>query len=377
MTRREILDAVKALPVAEVLSRAGKELKRNGRGWECPVCEDRRQTRILTVNTSRWDCGHCGAKGSSADMWLRIQGLDPERLADEHYECLARLLGTSAPSRVEDIKIDPPGLSPKDVRWYWERMNTHRVVDQWTWMRNLRKVRAWPRHRPPPENAPTKTLSRVIKSSPCAVFPLFTTAPERCGQLFNLIIRPLKPYAVRKRDASAKQEYIKSLPLNWGSGSCADGRYPLCYGDPNGATKAPVLVLVEGFCDQAFASTLANDQTRVLGARCASDLRESWFCVLQGYKGKLWLLPHLDTPTERYPRGVGVEAMVELQRQLLAVGVDAHIWPWGWVLRELGMTVEQFRQAGGSDLNDLVRADRGMPMVEARKLARVWRGVVG
>ena len=40
-------------------------------------------------------------------------------------------------------------------------------------------------------------------------------------------------------------------------------------------------------------------------------------------------------------------------------------------------TVERMSRAGGSDLNDLVRADRGMPMVEARKLARVWRGVVG
>jgi len=360
MTRREILDAAKALPVAEVLSRAGRELKRNGRGWECPVCEDRRQTRILTVNTSRWDCGHCGAKGSSADMWLRIQGLDPERLADEHYECLARLLGTSAPSRVEVVPEERPRMSAEDVRQWWDRIG--RVSNQspiagWLESRRIMSyaIRAWPRALKAPASAPY--LQALLESGQCAVWPLWST---RSGDLHNLVIRP------------TTQGGQKAMTLNSGPGSCSDQGFPLSYGR---IADGCILVLVEGGPDWLTVSQWAAEGCIVLGARCAGDLANGWVRAIQAmpWLEKVIVVPHRDTPTERYPAGVGQYMAEQLKGQLDQIGIECRLFDWGPLLAR--MPEDARRRV--SDLNDLIRADKGAPLMSVAQLREYWKGVVG
>lgn len=372
MTRTELLDVCKSMPVAEVLSRWGLPYKSNGRGWPCPVCENRNQTHILTrVNPARWECGKCGSKGSSADLWLRLDGLDPDRLED-CWDSLERMAGASVERyEVKPVEATPALMSVAEVNEWWERgRKLQTTADQdaaerWAESRGLETgvpALPWPARLSLANRAPH--VDGLRRGGPVLVWPLYSLAEKPELEIVNLMLRP-----------SYKAEGVKAMTLNKGDGTCSDGGYPLSYGrrkriEEDGYTT---LIVVEGGPD--WATVLSMDlRAGVLGARCASDLSHGWAGAIRAmpWVADVLVVPHRDKPTERYPLGVGHHESAQLVDQLVAMGIRARLFKWGELLDH----VSRERRAGVSDLNDLIRRDRGAPIMSLSELEGLMRGMV-
>lgn len=399
MLPREIIDHVRSLPVAQVLALLGHTPNPRGRGWPCPKCGEAGRKAAIGHNGDVWYCHACGTGGSSVDLVLHARGLPVDRIETPQLEALAEVAGGSVTPWQPAVKpTPPPTMTPAQLAAYWRACDPVTVpVALWTWLA-LRgvststlalitaRVRPWSpglslRARP--------DLRAAVEAGVCAVFPLRSTHPERVGEIRNLMIRPIHPTVI---DRGERRPW-KSKPLAQGDGSCSDGPWPLVYGDPGPALDARVLVVTEGAIDTLTAEALSEglDGVRVIGARCAGDLRSSWSPWLAGFRGtSILLVPHLDKPTERHPDGDGLDAMRELRRQLVSTRPELALscpenakrprlrcFPWPALLQALKSSPLAFRASGLSDLNDLVRHDIDGPRIPWPELATYWRKIVG
>lgn len=316
----------------QVLARAGISIRPGERGWACPVCGDRQQCRVKR-DISRWACGKCDTYGDAGDLWLALQGrprAPRARLSESDWECLEGLLGGST---IELPPLPPPKPPmPRDElqRWWHGMARCSPAVAAWCRSRGVEpgdtgaivRPGQLPRSRPDLQDA-----------GPSAAFPLRTVT----GEIANVVIRPLEPGG------------WKSKPLARGDGACRDGDLPLMYGDARRLRGARVGVLVEGNMDRLTVETLCD--LPVVGARAAGDMRGLWGPWLQSLDVGRWIcIPHLDTPTESEPGGVGVHGMARA-----VVGLNVTWWPWEALIARSGVTVDQWRASGRSDLNDLLR----------------------
>lgn len=401
-----MIERVKALPVAEVLDRLGIPHKK-GRGWPCPRCgydKPMNGCGILPKDPSAWHCFQCRESGTAVDIWLLAQGLNPDSLGGREKEALEALVGGESiiASRPEPVE-ERPAMTPAQVLGWWRISSARGAV--WQWLEEARGVRltsaianntgCWTRPGQAPRQRPD--LAAAIEAGACAVVPLRSTHPDRLGQVRNLMLRPISPSLIdpieleRWHPPKRYPKPWKMKPVNWGGGSMIDGSFPLVYGDPTGALEADVLVIGEGWMDQVTGEALSQGmrRVRVVTARCADDLRLLMSGWLRGFAGrKIVQLGHLDRPRPEFPRGAGIEAMSELRGQLHAVRPDWCLdsgdrsrvlqwWPWRKVLAEVRSTPEAFRDAGFSDLNDLVRRDVQGPQIPWSRMQAIWKGMVG
>lgn len=332
MLKPDRLIELRKLTALDVLARVGIVTRPGARGWPCPVCGDRRQCRV-SRDIRRWACGKCHAYGDAGDLWLALQGrprTPGAKLTAQDWECLEQLLG-GAVVELEPLPPPKPTMPRAEVQRWWRGMS--RVSPE---------VAAWCRWRgvEPVDVGAVSRLGQLPRSrpdlrdaGPAAAFPLRAVD----GDVANVVIRPLWPGD------------WKSRPLASGEGACRDGSRPLVYGDPTPLRGAPLAVLVEGAMDVASVRMVCD--LPVVGARAAGDLRTLWGPWLRSLDvGRWFVIPHCDTPSQWAPRGEGLEAMT-----VATEGLEVTWWPWEALLARCGWTVDRWRQAGRSDLNDLLR----------------------
>lgn len=381
LTPRELIDAMKALPAKGLLRDLGFTLtSRDTRFYPCPACNaapaetDRHKRGVAqVVNNAAFYCYRCCTGGSTLDILLLRHGLDPKRMDDAAYRCMRDYLGEASQSLPERLQTPPapekpPLFTHRQVqRWYggmWRGIDCIRYwlditrglgeVDDLIKGNNIygaiESIRQLPIERP--------DLREAAAHGHCAAFPLYSLAS---GDICNVVIRPLTPFL-----PPGQSKPWKARTLNAGAGTTRDGGFPLVYGNPHAVPNPSMIVIVEGALDQLTALAMSPPDVLVLGAFCADDipLLASW-CLQQ--TAPIVLVPHIDKPTDRYPRGIGwgkMEALAEL--------TGARLIEWHSMLLPFGLNLQMFRESGRSDINDLVRRDMGDPITTIERLTPIW-----
>lgn len=389
LTPRELIDQIKAVPVLEMLRRLRYRISPNHRRFgPCPECgadkeKDRdRDPHVIRTDGKGYHCygPHggigCGHSGGSLELLLHHHGLDPKQMDDAAYACMRDYLGEAPQSLPERLQTPPvPEKSPlfthAQIMGWW-RLLSMLGGPYWyvhEWLEVSRGVRITdhgiaigagcafnhlPIERP--------DLREAAAAGPFAAFPLYSLAT---GEICNVVIRPLTPFL-----APGQSKPWKARTLNAGANTTRDGGLPLVYGNPNAVKNPRLIIIVEGYLDYLTALAMSPLDVLVLGAFCADDipLLAPW-CRQQTVP--IVLVPQIDKPTDRYPRGIGwgkMEALAEL--------TGARLIEWRALLLTFGLNRQLFRESGRSDLNDLVRRDMGDPVTTIERLTPIWQRVL-
>lgn len=385
MNHRELIAAASNLDAASLLERRGARLTNNRTRFSpCPACgeggDKGRGVCVITKTRRGFQCyangsgSGCGAKGSSLDILLYLEGLDPKApFTDTTYEAIARELGEHTGSSVQQRPPEPPApplFTQPQIAGYYRSMCEGRgdaPVKRW-----LCETRGLPwdgsytcgvaiLERQIPSSRPD--LRAALAHSPAAVFPLYSTHPDRLGQFANLVIRPIMPTVI---DPGDKRPW-KAKCLNRGPGTTRDDSHPLVYGNPILRPHHRRVIVVEGALDQATLDAIAGHNSLTIGAFCAGDIP-----LLAGYLNPIELpvilIPHLDRATKAHPGGAGQETMAALH----TLFPRSTLFDWPVFLNHFGITLEQFAAAGATDVNDLVRTDNGPRIATFNELRRAW-----
>lgn len=383
MNHRELIEAANALNAASLLERRGARLTNNRTRFSpCPSCKSGsdkgRGCAVIHRSGKGYYCPRCETKGSSLDILLLIEGLDPKAAFTEStYEIIARELGEQVGSSVQGRPPEPPKpplFTRAQIEGYYRAMRQGRgdaPVKHW-----LCEVRGlpWDRFYLPgvailPRQIPSSRpdIRAAVEAGPCAVFPLYSTHPDNRGQLSNLVIRPISPTVI---DPDEKRPW-KSKCFNSGDGTTRDAGHPLVYGDPAPFPGYRRILVVEGALDQMTVETIVDTRnTLVIGAFCAGDI-PLLASYLHNCAAPVTLVPHMDKPTKHHPGGAGQEAMAKLQ----SLVPNATPFNWPALLSRFGLTLETFAARGATDINDLIRTDNGPRIATFEQLQKAWHEV--
>jgi len=405
---RELISKVKALEVRTVLERRGLAWKR--RRFVCPGCgHTGGGCSSHRGDDRRWTCHSCGRGGSSLDLVLLLESIDPEdRLSRQAVEVLEREAGEALPpprSREEVRRQERPGMSERELWRWWQTSQEQRPEAVELWLRETRGISFLPwlevgEYREPRQVPETRRpdIAAAVSAGVCAAVPLRSAAS---GRISNLIVRPLFPSVV----AEGTDRPWKARALNTGAGSTRDGLLPMVYGDPRRALSAPLLLVCEGWVDSvtgaALLEALAVRQAAAVAAYCADDLSAVWTSWLPRRTGRRTVfLPHLDERQATCkPCGYRRRRLSRLEVPLLPGGgcggcggpVDIYrpgpdemgkarescpggVWfHWRAALEYLGWTLERFQAAGLTDLNDCIRLDAPGPRAGFDRLVQAFK----
>lgn len=372
VTRAELLAKCKTIPIERILGLRG--IASRGRRFPCVLCGGRVQCGWSTKDETRWICGHsaCQGRGNGVDLWLITEGLDLRTWGDGHWEALERLAGETVTPWTPPARKAAPVMTQRTIEWIWQySMKYADFADKWLMSRRVRRragdCGAIPRTEWSALPRARRDLREAARAGTCAVFPLRSTHPDRVGTVRNLVIRPVNPTV-----CGPDGQPWKARCLNSGEGSTRDEGWPLVYGDPVGALECRTLVVCEGALDRIVLRRLAHPSWGVVGAFCADDLHSAWVRWLSGFRGKrLILVPHRDKATKAHPEGHGMWAMAKMIEQLM---IPSPTWDYTVVDVWDAFGAEVM---GSSDVDDLVRLDRGTPLMKWRELVDWWQGVVG
>lgn len=384
MTHRELIERCSNLDAATLLERRGARLTNNRTRFSpCPACGQGNTAKgrgicVITSTGKGFQCyaqgsgSTCGAKGSSLDILLLLEGLDPKtQFTPAHYEAMQRELGDHPGAAIRQRPPEPPPpplFTPAQIQGYYRQMCFNAIsIDRWLCeTRGLvpcklpREIGSVIHPRQIPSERPD--LRAAVEAGPCAAFPLYSTHPERLGQIMNVVIRPINPTIT---DPEASKPW-KAKCLNAGHGSTRDDGWPLVYGDPRG--PAPYIV-VEGALDQLTVQALAGSSATVIGAFCANDIP-----LLSKFIGDkpATLIDHQDKPTRLHPNGAGQE----MTTKLYFACPGSAPFPWEKFLSLFRITRAQFAARGATDVNDLIRCDNGPQITTFTGLQAAWKRTI-
>ena len=383
MNHRDMIEACQNLDAASLLERRGARLTNNGARFSpCPSCggghSRGRGPCIITPSKKGFQCyvngSGCGAKGSSLDILLLLEGLDPSHLTEAHYEAMARELGEHIETPRAELPSEPPTkplfTTAQIQAWYRGMCQGGGDAPVKRWLCDVRGlhwfgsyacgVAILPRQIP----AERSDLRRAVEPGPCAAIPLNSTHPDRLGAISNLVIRTIAPSVI---DPGTSKPW-KAKCLNAGTGSTRDDGWPLVYGDPSKVDASKALIVVEGALDQLTLSAMGF---QVIGAFCAGDI-PLLARFLRSHPAEMILVPHLDRSTPAHPGGAGQEQTAKLK----AVLPGSRLLAWDAVLSGFGITIERYKEMGRTDVNDMIRTDAGPQIGTIEALVRAFRRVV-
>ena len=388
LTPRELIDGIKAVPVLQMLRRLRYRISPNHRRFgPCPECgadkeKDRdRDPHVIRTDGKGYHCygPHggigCGHSGGSLELLLHHHRLDPKRMDDAAYACMRDYLGEDLQSLPERLQTPPVPEKPP--------LFTHRQVQRWWGLLSQRRGALWQVTRWLADDrgigdvadnmggvgiafAPTQLpierpdLREAAAAGPCAAFPLYSL---KSGDIANVVIRPLTPFL-----PPGQSKAWKARTLNAGPDTTRDGGWPLVYGSLEQLKGAHLIVICEGALDQLTLRAMSPPDVAVFGAFCADDipLLAAWLKTLEGLRTVL--VPHIDKPTDRHPRGIGWGKMEEL-----AGLTGAGLIEWRALLLPFGLNRQSFRESGRSDINDLIRTDNGPRVTDIQTLTPIWQ----
>ena len=382
MTATETIDAIKRLSTQSILRALGYRLSHDERRFgPCPECgadkpsNARRDPHVIRADGTGYRCygptggEGCAHTGSNVDLILHHYRHDPRRLDSVAIQCLRDYLdgiGASTPSVVYTPPPPKPALlSHTQIQAWYANMHQDRYsVCEWLMhSRGIEPIRTLYGAVTSPRQLPTSRpdLRAAAMAGPCAAFPLRSLVS---GQIANVTVRPLKPFL-----PTGETKPWKARCLNAGHDTTRDGGLPLVYGSPDRASSSEQIIICEGAIDQLTIECLSAPGTTVIGAFCADDipLLAPWLKMQPC--PRIVFVPHLDTPTDRYPHGIGVARFVQLRDQI----PHARILPWRQLLAVFGLTAQSFRASGRSDINDLVRLDAGPQITTMSQLFPLWQ----
>lgn len=315
-----LIDDCNSLSWREVASRLGfTVMDRSSRMNECPRCGASDSRGAVEWRKGRFHCYRCDWHGRQVDLWLAATGGGDLRSKMAELEAWLGSDAVSIRRTVDELVVEAaPSMTPHDVQVWLNCLVPSLAVRRYvTVTRGVREVEC--------SEVKQDAERRAV------VWPLFSTHPDRFGEIVNATVRPIV-----RREGAPKSWYLVS-----GQGSAQDDGYPLCYGRPT--TDADTLVLVEGGFDYMCARGWLDESIDVLGSIDAGNLRTRWHRVVSKYK-RVIVVPHLDAPDSR-GRRAGPDAV----KELVAGNANVNYFPWVWFR-------EQVRCHAAKDLADVVRA---------------------
>ena len=202
-------------------------------------------------------------------------------------------------------------------------------------------------------------------------------APIRSAATNTVEALDLRAFA--PRDDGDKRRSVGALPSKFAPVVSDEDGAPRGYGFAGAATRAGLLVIVEGMADTLAAEAMLHGDggAVVVGAHAAAQV-EKWGQYLAAHKpvGRVVIVRHLDKLSSGKD-GAGQNASREALTMLQAAGINVQAFKWGAFLGPRGTALrEAANQRDGLDLAEVlgIASTLALPFAAVRD---AFRGTIG